>query len=224
MSTQLSHQRSRHWMATWTAGPRLGRLATVLAAVVAGLLASAAAATAAFANSIPIGDGGAVPVVPVPPATVRPAGQHRWHGGLADRPGRSRGRSGRRGRGRVPGPQAGWPPSGHRYHRLMRPSATTHRACLTTGPRAGTVRQARVWPPARPGEPRPARECRPVIALARLSAGPRSWVFWRRAGARESCHGPVDMPGPSLTVAVVHARQVRPVAAPYGAAATGRAD
>jgi len=48
MSTQLSHQRSRHWMATWTAGPRLGRLATVLAAVVTGLLASAAAATAAL--------------------------------------------------------------------------------------------------------------------------------------------------------------------------------
>jgi len=71
MSTQLSHQRSRHWMATWTAGPRLGRLATVLAAVVTGLLASAAAATAAFANPVPIGDGGAVPVVPVPPATVR---------------------------------------------------------------------------------------------------------------------------------------------------------
>ena len=58
-------------MATWTAGPRLGRLATVLAAVVTGLLASAAAATAAFANPVPVGDGGAVPVVPVPPAAVR---------------------------------------------------------------------------------------------------------------------------------------------------------
>ena len=58
-------------MATWKAGPRLGRVATVLAAVISGLLASVAAGTAAFANSIPIGDGGAVPVVPVPPATVR---------------------------------------------------------------------------------------------------------------------------------------------------------
>jgi hypothetical protein len=71
MSTQLSHQRYRHWMATRKAGPRLGRLATVLAAVISGLLASVAAGTAAFANSIPIGDGGAVPIVPVSPATVR---------------------------------------------------------------------------------------------------------------------------------------------------------
>ena len=81
MSTQPSHQRSRHWMATWPAGPHLGRLATVLAAVIAGLLASAAAGTAAFANSIPIGDGGAVPIVPVPPATVRvvsTAGMAGW--------------------------------------------------------------------------------------------------------------------------------------------------
>jgi len=58
-------------MATRKAGPRLGRLATVLAAVISGLLASVAAGTAAFANSIPIGDGGAVPIVPVSPATVR---------------------------------------------------------------------------------------------------------------------------------------------------------
>ena len=58
-------------MATWKAGPRLGRVATVLAAVISGLLASVAAGTAAFANSIPIGDGGAVPIVPVSPATVR---------------------------------------------------------------------------------------------------------------------------------------------------------
>jgi hypothetical protein len=67
MSTQPSHQRSRHWMATCTAGARLGRLA----AVISGLLASAVAATAAFANPIPIGDGGAVPIVPVSPATVQ---------------------------------------------------------------------------------------------------------------------------------------------------------
>ena len=53
------------------AGPRLGRLATVLAVVISGLLASAAAATAAFANPIPIGDGGAVPVAPARAATVR---------------------------------------------------------------------------------------------------------------------------------------------------------
>ena len=72
MSTQLfHHQRSRHWMAAWTAGPRLGRLATVLAAAVAGLLASAAAATAAVANPIPIGDSGAVPIAPVHAATVQ---------------------------------------------------------------------------------------------------------------------------------------------------------
>ena len=72
MSTQrFHHQRSRHWLAAWMAGARLGRLATVLAAVVSGLLASAAAATAAFANSIPIGDGGAVPIAPAPAATVQ---------------------------------------------------------------------------------------------------------------------------------------------------------
>ena len=47
-----------------------GRLATVLAAAISGLLASAAAATAAFAQPIPIGDGGTNPVAPVP-ATVR---------------------------------------------------------------------------------------------------------------------------------------------------------
>jgi hypothetical protein len=57
-------------MATGQAGARLGRLATVVAAVISGLLASAVAATAAFANPIPIGDGGPVPVAPVP-ATVR---------------------------------------------------------------------------------------------------------------------------------------------------------
>jgi hypothetical protein len=72
MSTQrFHHYRSRHWLAAWTAGARLGRLATVLAAAVAGLLASAAAATAAVANPIPIGDGGAVPVAPARAATVQ---------------------------------------------------------------------------------------------------------------------------------------------------------
>ena len=57
-------------MTTRKAGARLGRLATVLAAVISGLLASAAAATAAFAQPIPVGDGGTNPVAPVT-ATVR---------------------------------------------------------------------------------------------------------------------------------------------------------
>jgi hypothetical protein len=81
MTTQRSHHRSRHWMAAWQAGPRLGRLAAVLAAVISGLLASAAAATAAFANPIPIGDGGSLPIAPVPHATVRvisTAGMAGW--------------------------------------------------------------------------------------------------------------------------------------------------
>jgi hypothetical protein len=71
MTTQLSHRRSRHWAAAGQAGARLGRLATVLAAVIAGLLASAAAATAAFANPVPYGDGGTIPLAPVPAGTVR---------------------------------------------------------------------------------------------------------------------------------------------------------
>jgi hypothetical protein len=71
MTTPLSHRRPRPRMATRQAGARLGRLATVLAAVIAGLLASAAAATAAFANPIPVGDGGTIPTMPVPATTVR---------------------------------------------------------------------------------------------------------------------------------------------------------
>ena len=71
MTTPLSDHRPRLQMATWQAGARLGRLATVLAAVIAGLLASAAAATAAFANPIPVGDGGTNPVAPIPATTVR---------------------------------------------------------------------------------------------------------------------------------------------------------
>ena len=70
MTTQLPDQRPRHSMATRQARVRPGRLATVLAAVIAGLLASVTAATAAFANPIPIGDGGG-PVTPVPAPTVR---------------------------------------------------------------------------------------------------------------------------------------------------------
>ena len=71
MSTQRSHQRLRSGMATWKAGVRLGRLATVLAAIISGLLASVAAATAAFAQPTPVGDGGTTSVVPVPATTVR---------------------------------------------------------------------------------------------------------------------------------------------------------
>ena len=70
MTTQFSHYRSRHWWATGQVGARLGRLATVLAAVISGLLASAAAATAAFANPVPVGDRGILPIAPAP-ATVR---------------------------------------------------------------------------------------------------------------------------------------------------------
>jgi hypothetical protein len=68
MSTQRSHRRSRHWMTTRQAGPRLGPLAMILAAVISGLLAPA---TAAFANPKPVGDGDTIPITPVPPATVR---------------------------------------------------------------------------------------------------------------------------------------------------------
>ena len=69
MTTQFSHHRSRRWRASGQAGARLGRLATVLAAVIAGLLASAAAATAAFANPVPVGDGGTLPIArPRPPS------------------------------------------------------------------------------------------------------------------------------------------------------------
>ena len=81
MTTQRSHHRSRHWIATQQAGARLGRLATLLAAVISSLLASAVAATAAFANPIPIGDGDTSPITSVPPATVRvisTAGMAGW--------------------------------------------------------------------------------------------------------------------------------------------------
>jgi hypothetical protein len=70
MTTQFFHYRSRHWLAAGQPGVRLGRLATVLAAAIAGLLASVAAATAAFANPIPHGDSGTIPLAPAP-ATVR---------------------------------------------------------------------------------------------------------------------------------------------------------
>ena len=67
----MSTQRPRHWVAAWQAGPRLGRLAAVLAAAICGLLASAVAAAAAVANPIPVGDRGSLPITPVPPGTVR---------------------------------------------------------------------------------------------------------------------------------------------------------
>ena len=70
MTTKLSHPQTRPRTAARQAGARLGRLATVLAAVICGLLASAAAATAAFANPVPVGDGGTLPLAPAP-ATVR---------------------------------------------------------------------------------------------------------------------------------------------------------
>ena len=80
MTAQLSDHRSRHWRATGQAGARLGRLATVLAAVIAGLLASAAAATAAFANPVPVGDGGAIPLAPAPAAVrvISTGGMAGW--------------------------------------------------------------------------------------------------------------------------------------------------
>jgi len=71
MTTQSSHYRSRHWAAARQPGARLGRLATVLAAAISGLLASIAAATAAFANPVPVGDGGTIPIAPVPATAVR---------------------------------------------------------------------------------------------------------------------------------------------------------
>jgi hypothetical protein len=80
MTTQFSHHLSRHWTATGQAGARLGRLATVLAAVIVGLLASAAAATAAFANPVPVGDGGTLPVAPAPAAVqvISTGGMAGW--------------------------------------------------------------------------------------------------------------------------------------------------
>jgi hypothetical protein len=69
MSTQHSHHRPRHPMATWMAVPR--RLAAVLAAVLSGLLASAAAATAAFARPVPPPGGSYGPATgPVPATTI----------------------------------------------------------------------------------------------------------------------------------------------------------
>jgi hypothetical protein len=76
MTTQLSHHRSRHWMATGMAA-RLGRLATLLAAVMSGLLASAVAATAAFANPIPVGDADTSPITQIP-RVISAGGMAGW--------------------------------------------------------------------------------------------------------------------------------------------------
>ncbi len=50
---------------------RLSRLAATVTAVICGLLASAATIPAAFANPIPVGDGGTTPATPVPATMVR---------------------------------------------------------------------------------------------------------------------------------------------------------
>jgi hypothetical protein len=80
MTTQRSHHRPRQWAAAGQVGARLGRLATVLAAVISGLLASAAAATAAFANPVPYGDGGTIPIAPAPAAVrvISTGGMAGW--------------------------------------------------------------------------------------------------------------------------------------------------
>ena len=78
MTAQRSHHRSRHWLAAGQAGVRLGRLATVLAAALVGLLASAAAATAAFANPVPYGDGGTIPIAPAPVGVISAGGMAGW--------------------------------------------------------------------------------------------------------------------------------------------------
>ena len=70
MYTHLRRQGPPPPMAARQAGAPLRRLATILAAITCGLLASAAVVPAAFANPIPIGDGGTAPTTPVP-ATVR---------------------------------------------------------------------------------------------------------------------------------------------------------
>jgi hypothetical protein len=70
MITQLSHQRPHPRTATRRAGARTRRLTTVLATVIVGLLASVAVVPAAFANPIPVGEGGTAPTAPVPATTI----------------------------------------------------------------------------------------------------------------------------------------------------------
>jgi hypothetical protein len=73
MITQLSHPGTPPCTAARKAGPRLGRLASVLAAAICGLLASAAVIPAAFARVVPPPGGqyGPGPIRPVPGTTVR---------------------------------------------------------------------------------------------------------------------------------------------------------
>jgi hypothetical protein len=70
MYAHLRRQGPHPPVAARQAGVPLRRLAAVLAAITCGLLASAAVVPAAFANPVPIGDGGTIPLAPVP-ATVR---------------------------------------------------------------------------------------------------------------------------------------------------------
>jgi hypothetical protein len=70
MNAQPHHPGTHPLTAARKAGTCLGRLTTILAAVISGLLASAAAATAAFANPMPISDGGPTATTPVPATTI----------------------------------------------------------------------------------------------------------------------------------------------------------
>ena len=70
MYAHLRRQGPHPPVAARQAGAPLRRLAAVLAAITCGLLASAAVVPAAFANPVPVGDGGPIPLAPVP-ATVR---------------------------------------------------------------------------------------------------------------------------------------------------------
>jgi hypothetical protein len=72
MVTRLPRPETHLRTAARNASARLSRLAAALVAVIAGLLASAAAVPAAFANPVPVGDGGTVPVTPVPAAVHMP--------------------------------------------------------------------------------------------------------------------------------------------------------
>ena len=88
---RVSERSVRRWRQAWQASGE-ARLASrgqaarcrlderQLAAVIAGLLASAAAATAAFANPVPVGDGGAIPLAPAPAAVrvISTGGMGGW--------------------------------------------------------------------------------------------------------------------------------------------------
>jgi hypothetical protein len=127
----------------WAGWRTPGSAGTMLTAVISGLLESAAAATAAFANSIPVGDGSTLPITQVPPLPFRvisAGGMAGWQ--VAHD--RGRGSPGRRSRCRTAGPQADWPPRRYRHHRLMHLSATAPCVCPDGRPLGPDVRQARV--------------------------------------------------------------------------------